>query len=49
MMKVEHTHKFPFMERMVLSGWVGPWLFMAAVAASKEEQAAAKAEKKENA
>jgi len=37
-MKVEHTHRFPFMERMMLSGWLGPWLMMAALVASKEKE-----------
>ncbi len=38
MMKVEHVHTMPFMERMMLSGWMGPWAMMAATAAKRMER-----------
>ena len=39
MMKVEHVHTMPFMERLMLSGWMGPWAMMAATAAKRMERA----------
>ena len=39
MMKVEHIHTNPFMERMMLSGWMGPWAMMAATSAKRMERA----------
>jgi len=37
-MKVEHIHTFPFMERMMLSGWMGPFAMMGAAAAKRAER-----------
>ena len=37
-MKVEHIHTMPFMERMMLSGWMGPFMMMAAMSAKRAER-----------